>query len=659
MAVPTHFKMKALAAAMAFGCSAPAWSVSLTNVTLSGDYVQIGTNEYGTLGSGGNTSPGILYDSTGTGTFNTGYDYLTPGTPFEGFTVQATDSGGVTYTVSSNNSGGLGSGLTGVLTDESSGTYQGVSWSGSYSSSGSTLFDIVNTVGFDESEQQVTLTTTITAAEDLTDIYFARYTDPDVQAEPGDSSATNNVRGNGEVDGTNLVYAEALSSKMVIGLYTDASTNSNTGVSSGWSQDPKVYYAGPDDGQGDYTVGVAFYTAELNADGSVTFTYYYIFGSDIAAAVSQNVSTETLSVLESALVHSNSPAYAGARIIDATPELLELFTNANLGSDTEVSDAASQTLPLLTGSGSLAVRSALNGMNGAVQARQNAQLGLSSGDAMLQDQHIWLKPFGTWTEQDDRNGVSGYDAETGGLILGLDSTIGTDLQLGLAFAWSTTNVESTSDSAPQSLDIDSYQLIGYGSLKLDQALDLTFQADIGQNHNDGERYISLTNATAYSDYDSYTAHLGLGLVRSYRMTESNRATAGVTADYTWIRDDSYEENGADLLNLDVDSTTTEALVLGLEGKLYHSLSESTELNAGLGVGYDLINENASVTASYAGAAGAQFTTEGLDPSPWNATAGLGLVHTADNGAEISANYAAEYRSDYLSQSASLKLRLAF
>lgn len=658
MAVSDTFKTKTLATAIALACSTPAWA-ALSNVTLSGDYIKIGTNSYGTLGSGGNTSPGILYDSTGTGTFNTSYDYLTPGIPFGGFTVQATDSGGTTYTVSSNNSGGLDTGLTGVLTDESSGSYQGVSWSGAYTSGGSTLFDIVNTVGFDESGQQITMSTTITAAEDLTELYFASYMDPDVQAAAGDSSATNNVRGNGDVDGTHLVYAEALSSKMVIGLYTPAD-NANTGVSSGWSQDPTVYYAGQDDGQGDYTIGVAFYTAELNEDGSVTFTYYYIFGADIAAAVAENVdSSEALSVFQAALAKSNNPAFAGARIIDATPELLELFTRANLSSDEELSAAASQTLPLLTGSGQLAARSALYGMNSAVQARQSAQLGLSSGDEMLQDRHFWLKPFGTWTEQDDRNGVSGYDAETGGLILGLDSALNDDLRLGLAFAWATTNVESNSDSAPQSLDIDSYQLIGYGSLALQEDLDLTFQADIGQNHNDGERYIALTDATADAEYDSYTAHLGLGLIRSLAFNERNRATLGVTADYTWIRDEDYEETGADLLNLDVDSSTTEALVLGLEGTLYHNLNAATELSAGLGVGYDLINEDTSITASYAGAAGAQFTTEGLDPSPWNATAGLGLMHTADNGAEISLNYDAEYRSDFFSQSASLKLRWMF
>ena len=72
---------------------------------LTGDYIKIGVSDYGTIGSKGNVSPGILYDNTGTRTFNTSYDYLTPGTPFEGFTVKYTNGAGTVITQTNNNTG--------------------------------------------------------------------------------------------------------------------------------------------------------------------------------------------------------------------------------------------------------------------------------------------------------------------------------------------------------------------------------------------------------------------------------------------------------------------------------------------------------------------------------------------------------------------------
>jgi hypothetical protein len=60
---------------------------------LQNEYIKAGVNETtGTLGSGGNTSPGLLYNNAGSSTWNTAYDYLTPGSPFEGFTVRIEDS---------------------------------------------------------------------------------------------------------------------------------------------------------------------------------------------------------------------------------------------------------------------------------------------------------------------------------------------------------------------------------------------------------------------------------------------------------------------------------------------------------------------------------------------------------------------------------------
>jgi outer membrane autotransporter protein len=202
-------------------------------------------------------------------------------------------------------------------------------------------------------------------------------------------------------------------------------------------------------------------------------------------------------------------------------------------------------------------------------------------------------------------------------------------------------------------------MIGYGSYSLAEDTELNFQVDAGMNKNQGNRSITFTSTVASAEYDSYTAHAGVGLGRTYPLSGTTRITPSVRADYTWIKDKSYSETGAGLLNLDVASRSTEELVLGIDGKLTHALSDHTTLTANLGAGYDVINERASITAAFAGAPGASFVTNGLDASPWIGRGGLGLVHVMKNSTEITARYDVEAREDFSNQTASIKARWAF
>ena len=120
------YASKALSAASALLMGSSAIAAPLV---LEGNYVKIGVNDAGTVGSGGNTSPGILYDSTGTATFNPSYDYLTPGSPFEGWTVKGIDTDGTTvlFNYTNNNTNVASPNITGTLVDYSGVSYRGLS----------------------------------------------------------------------------------------------------------------------------------------------------------------------------------------------------------------------------------------------------------------------------------------------------------------------------------------------------------------------------------------------------------------------------------------------------------------------------------------------------------------------------------------------------
>ena len=370
-------------------------------------------------------------------------------------------------------------------------------------------------------------------------------------------------------------------------------------------------------------------------------------------------SVPALDVAGACSATGNVAALGAAAVIDANADLLALFTNAGLTTDPQVSDAASQTLPLMAGGTVFSIRSTLTGIQRIIQARVDSNRGLSSGDVFEGDENVWMKPFGSWADQNDHRGVSGYDATSYGAAGGIDAAFSSALRLGGAFAYARSVIDSNSAVAPQTARVNVYQLIGYGSHALDEQTEINFQIDGGWNTNVGRREIPFAASVASSSYDGQTAHGGVGIGRSYGILESTSLVPSARIDYVWIRNESYSETGAGLLDLAVDAQSVQALVIGVDGKLVQQLGDRFTLTVNAGVGYDALNENASMTSAFAGAPGAAFATPGINPSPWTARGGIGAAYEIVDGLELTGRYDAEYRSTFLNQTASMKLRWAF
>jgi outer membrane autotransporter protein len=276
------------------------------------------------------------------------------------------------------------------------------------------------------------------------------------------------------------------------------------------------------------------------------------------------------------------------------------------------------------------------------------------------DKHAWVKVFGSWHDQDNRGGVSGYDGDSRGLVAGVDGDLNDTVKLGLAFAYSNSQLDSKSRVAASNSDTDTFQLVAYGSKALDERTELNLQADLGWSETDGARAITFVAPTrvARSQYDSTSFHLGAGLARTFSLSSTTQIAPEGRIDYTRIDSDSYTETGAGALNLNVASNRAEALELGMGLKLAHKVSDKTQFNANVGVAYDTINDQAIISSAFVGG-GAAFVTPGLQPDPWIGRVGVGLTTTLDNGAEIIASYDVEAREDFSNQTASIKMRWAF
>lgn len=252
-------------------------------IIMEGNYVKTAISDDGTLGYGGNASPGLLYDKNGTKTFGVN-DYLTPGTPWEIFIVSSAETG----LTGNYNSGGDMISKT-ALVDLSGGTYDhDVRWSGTYGG----YFNITHDYYFNNNDQRVNITTTIEALSSLTGLQFLRSIDPDPDVNTYGSYHTVNGRGydantDGDYDDASdlkpndWVHSLGSHTGLPLALYSNSSVTHNTGVSWFWSSDPATYLAGTDDGNGDFAIGLAFDIGSLLAGNSITFNYAYVMGGSL------------------------------------------------------------------------------------------------------------------------------------------------------------------------------------------------------------------------------------------------------------------------------------------------------------------------------------------------------------------------------------------
>ena len=368
----------------------------------------------------------------------------------------------------------------------------------------------------------------------------------------------------------------------------------------------------------------------------------------------------------SAVQSNNNPSALGAAATLQTlsashsPAWDPVFTAFNQMANTQqVSNGVSQTVPLLVGAGSQATAMVMQNFNDVIDSRISVKQGLASKEEFIGNQEVWLKPIGSWAEQSQENNVSGYRANTGGVILGIDRGINASTSLGAALVFANSNISSTSSAAPSSLNINSYQLGFYGHHRLTQATVINYQADIGINQNKGSRSINFMGTTANSSYDSYSSHLGLGLNHRMRVNERLTFIPLIRTDYIGVMSNAYTESGAGPLNLNVNQQNYNQLLMTTGAKAEYALPNRLKLVGNLTAGYNVLNQQIQVTSAFAGGGGS-FVTNGLSLSPMLYSAGLGLVGKTKDNIELSIRYDLQSSSSgYFNQIASARVRFFF
>ena len=332
----------------------PSWALADTSSLqtsshglLENQWVKAGINkDSGTFGSGGSTSPGLLFDPEGSGTFNSSYDYLTPGSPFDGQALK------VDGTNKANNNTGS---KTIVDSDGLTDGTDSMTWSGDVDVDSGT-WNVENTFTLEDNKPYIDVETKITAGSDADTVAYGKFIDPDSQGMPGDSSSTDNVLGYSGVPDTNIAFSEATVSKYALGVYS-TDTNTTAGVN-GWSQEADGYngtsYTDDDGnpinyGNSDDTLGISWSWTGVSTGDILTAKYAYIFGPSAFDALDDAVDGGAGGGTPGELPTGWSLDDVGSATDAAESGGAPTVVSTTTETITSTSEAISTTLPVLTG----------------------------------------------------------------------------------------------------------------------------------------------------------------------------------------------------------------------------------------------------------------------------------------------------------------------
>ncbi len=330
----------------------------------------------------------------------------------------------------------------------------------------------------------------------------------------------------------------------------------------------------------------------------------------------------------------------------------------NAASAGAVTSLLSSVAPTVDGSSAVTALDVGSAVQGLADTRIAS---LRSGDALsgvaagssANGWNMWLQGYGQHGQQDTKDLISGYKADTWGGAVGVDSSnmISNGI-LGVSFNYGYTTADS-SNANTTATKVDNYGFNLYGGYDLGQQYFLNGQLGYAYNKITDDRHNvgGIAGVTAHGDTnsDQYMAKIAVG--RDFAQDRGLTLTPTVSAAYTHLHTKGFTETGAAALDNIVGSSDLNDLKLavGVNAGWNYKNTDGSTLKPAVHVGYayDALNDRVDVSSSIVGDTTATaFTTEGPSPDRSSFNAGAGIVYATTANWDLSANYDYTYKSHY-------------
>ncbi len=299
-------------------------------------------------------------------------------------------------------------------------------------------------------------------------------------------------------------------------------------------------------------------------------------------------------------------------------------------------------------------------------AANGAESGVAAGESGGRIA-TWGEAFGGGAHQSGDGQFSGYAMSSEGLVAGGDVGVAdTNLRVGAVFSYTHADLEEHGDRTGDTLALNSYGVLGYGSYLGDRAY-VDLLAGVLADTFDTVRFVDFTGfsgvATGSHDGTQYVAKLAGG----YRLPMGGASGTTLTpvwgVTYSRLNQNGYTESGGNGAALNVASQGDNSF----KGEAGLKLERSFAMRSG-----DLVPELKLLyrhefddgaqlqTASFAADAGeTTFSTLDVRPIENSGVLSAGVNLLGKDGITVSLKYSAEVASGYVSQGGALRVRWAF
>ncbi|MGE3318974.1 MAG: autotransporter domain-containing protein [Candidatus Berkiella sp.] len=290
--------------------------------------------------------------------------------------------------------------------------------------------------------------------------------------------------------------------------------------------------------------------------------------------------------------------------------------------------------------------------------------GIASGDDWDDNGHgRWVKLYGQYSDQNERQQVQGYNAETWGLALGSDVSLN-DLSL-IGVSANLSHTFLSHDVSDSKTSMYSLQAAIYGEQDFCEWFYFNWVGSVAYNKYTTERnfVFGTLPLSPKGDFNGWQFG-GKGELGYEYLYEGYHIIPNASLYYSWLRLGGYNESGAGTASQSVESQSYSMLKGGVGVRAAYNCPYNMgdrrsiifQPEVRFNIFRDFINDNMQTTSQFTGG-GPSFVTTGPSPSATSYNVGASLSVFSDyNNYVVTLSYDLENKSDYQANAGFLRLR---